>query len=54
MADSTVTFEIVIAAFVGIMLIMQYGHPLSANISAANDQEIANTEDPYPVTVPTA
>ena len=52
MADSTVTFEIAIAAFVGI--IPRYGHPLSASISAASGQEIANTKDPYLVTVPNA
>ena len=54
MADSTVTFEIAIAAFVAIILSVQYGHPLSANTSAASSQEIANTEDPYPVAVPNA
>ena len=52
MADSTVTFEIAIAAFVAIILSVQYGHPLSAN--TVNVQEIANTEDPYSVTVPNA
>ena len=48
------TFKIVIAAFVGIMLTVQDGHPLSANTSAVNDLKIANTEDPYPVAVPSA
>ena len=51
MADSTVTFEIALAAFVVIMVSVRYGHTLSANISATSVQEIANTEDPYPVAV---
>ena len=45
---------IAIDTLVGIMLTVRYGHPLSANILAANGQEIANTEDPYPVAVPNA
>ena len=43
-----------IAAFMTIVLTVRYGHPLSANTSAASVQEIANTEDPYPVAVPSA
>ena len=54
MADSTIALEFAMAVFVGIMLTVQYGHPLSANISAADGQKIANTEDPYPVAVPNA
>ena len=52
MADSTVTFENAIAAFVAIMLLVQYGHPLSASISAVSGQEIARrtpTQWQYPM-----
>ena len=32
-----------------IILLVRCGHPLSGNILAVSGQEIANTEDPYPV-----